>query len=144
MRPENSTYQINTTTSPNKEYHMIQNQSLNIAYAADTDTDVGAVTSSNDDSVWVFRITLLPNENNTGYITVTTDATDRAGNPIGTYVDDAIFQIDNTLPTFSFTDPDSGSYVNHKLMHHDIQYFYPIYLISFVWDLGLLIFLYII
>ena len=112
---------IDITATFNEPTHLINDPLINIAYAADSDTDVGAVTSSNDDSVWVFRITLLPNENNTGYITITSDGTDRAGNPIGTYVDDAIFQIDNTLPTFSFTDPDSGSYVNHNLVGYSLS-----------------------
>ena len=112
---------IDITATFSEPTHLINHPLLNIAYATDSDTDVGAVTSSNGDSVWVFRITLLPNENNTGYITVTTDATDRAGNPIGTYVDDAIFQTDNTLPTFSFTDPDSGSYVNHNLVGYSLS-----------------------
>ncbi|MDG2265612.1 MAG: Ig-like domain-containing protein, partial [Candidatus Marinimicrobia bacterium] len=100
---------IDITATFNEPTHLINDPLINIAYAADSDTDVGAVTSSNGDSVWVFRITLLPNENNTGHLTITSDGTDRAGNLIGTYVDDAIFQIDNTLPTFTFLLPDSGS-----------------------------------
>ena len=112
---------IDITATFNEPTHLINDPLLNIAYATDSDANVAPTTSSNDDSVWTYRITLLDSAYNTGYITITSDATDRAGNSIGTYVDGAIFQTDNTLPTFSFTEPDSGTYVNHTLVGYSLS-----------------------
>jgi len=112
---------IDITATFTEPTHLINDPLLNIAYATDPDANVAPTTSSNDDSVWTYRITLLDSAYNTGYITITSGATDRAGNSIGTYVDNAIFLEDNTLPTFSFTEPDSGTYVNHKLVGYSLS-----------------------
>lgn len=116
---------IDITATFTEPTHLINDPLLNIAYATDSTANVAPTTSSNDDSVWTYRITLLPdtadNTPNTGYIIVTSDATDRAGNPIRTPIDDDIFLTDNALPTFSSTEPDSGSYVNHNLVDYSLS-----------------------
>ncbi|HIF28964.1 MAG TPA: hypothetical protein EYQ40_10660, partial [Candidatus Marinimicrobia bacterium] len=115
---------IDITATFNEPTHLINAPLLNIAYATDSDTNIGANTSSNGDSVWIYRITLLDSAYNTGYITITSDATDRAGNQIETYADTSyndIFYTDNTLPTFTFLLPDSGSYVNHNLVDYSLS-----------------------
>jgi len=87
---------------------------LNIDYVVDSLRSEAAFSTSNNDSTWVFQITLPAGTDDTGYLTASLTAKDRAGNPVLTFTNNNIFLVDNTPPVVSLTAPDSGAYVNHR------------------------------
>ncbi len=51
-----------------------------------------------NDSIWVFDVTLPTGTENSGFIVVSTDSTDLAGNAIADFTDQNIFKVDNDPP----------------------------------------------
>jgi hypothetical protein len=94
---------------------------LNIDYAADSLRSAAASSFSNDDSTWVFQITLPAGTDDTGLMTATLVAKDRGGNPVATYTNNNIFLVDNTPPEVTLTSPDSGAYVNHRNIGYQLS-----------------------
>ena len=87
---------------------------LNIDYVVDSLRSEAAFSTTNNDSTWVFQITLPAGTDDTGLMTASLVAKDRGGNPVTTYTNNNIFLVDNTLPVVTLTAPDSGAYVNHR------------------------------
>jgi len=74
---------------------------LNVEYADSTDdsfVNMSAFSSSNDDSVWVYQLTLPDSSNNDGLFTATLTAKDLAGNIVTTFTNNQEFTVDNTPP----------------------------------------------
>ena len=70
-----------------------QPPTMNIEYSDSTDdsfVNMASDSSSNNDSVWVFQVTLPDSIKNTGTMTVSMDAKDRAGNPVSVLNNDQI------------------------------------------------------
>ena len=78
-----------------------QPPTMNIEYSDSTDdsfVNMASVSSSNNDSVWVFQVTLPDSIKNTGTMTVSLNAADRAGNTVTVFNNNQDFTVDNTPP----------------------------------------------
>jgi hypothetical protein len=74
---------------------------LNIAFADSTDDSflsMSAFNSANNDSVWIYQVTLPDSTKNDGIFTATLTAKDSAGNPVSTFTNSQLFTVDNTPP----------------------------------------------
>ncbi len=74
---------------------------LNIEYADSTNDsfiNLSAFNSSNNDSVWIFRVALEDSSKNDGTLTASLTAKDIAGNLVSAHYNNAVFVVDNTPP----------------------------------------------
>ncbi|MFQ6616775.1 MAG: hypothetical protein ACE5HZ_08460, partial [Fidelibacterota bacterium] len=82
----------------------------------ETTSDISGadMTTTANDSVWTYTLSLLDNID--GTVAVTVDGTDNAGNALltGSTTGSQILRIDNTDPSFTSVSPDTGDFVNHK------------------------------
>ena len=62
-------------------------------------TGIDSISTTNNDSVWVFEVVIQDSSHNNGPLEISITANDLARNAVGTYVDNNLFRVDNQHPT---------------------------------------------